>query len=98
MIAIKALKEHNENKGIKEEKYKETEIDRQMDDKITQMLNYYNGIDNVERIETPTTKKYARQLWLKKIKNGLGVTSIFAFHIGGLILMKTLSKLISPEI
>ena len=98
MIAIKALKEHNENKGIKEEKYKETEIDRQMDDKITQMLNYYNGIDNVERIETPTTKKYARQLWLKKIKNGLSVTSIFAFHIGGLILMKTLSKLISPDI
>lgn len=101
MIAIKALNENiddstKEDKGIN--KNQQQEATKEIMNSITQIINYYNGEDTIERVETPATKKYARKLLIKKFIKGLGVAGMFSLHVGGLILINLISKRLSPDI
>ena len=100
MIAIKALNENivDSNKEDKDKNQQQQEATKEIMNSITQMINYYNGEDTIERVETPTTKKYARKLLIKKLLKGLGVAGMFTVHVGGLLLINLISKRLSPDI
>lgn len=100
MIAIKALNENivDSNKEDKDKNQQQQEATKEIMNSITQMINYYNGEDTIERVETPTTKKYARKLLIKKFLKGLGVAGMFTVHVGGLLLINLISKRLSPDI
>lgn len=91
MIAVQAYKD-----AIDKNNVSVSEIDNELRKVVYSIVNEGNS-EEIKRVETPITRKYARAELMKKISKDIKSFSILALHVGGLVLAGVISRMASPN-